>query len=95
MRIVAITMKEAESFLSKHERHYKSPVEPICAIAVGDGEGPNDLPEIHGAAILGRKDWRTAELAHIYADGSSQAYSLLYGGAWRTLKALGYEQTVL
>ena len=94
MRIVAITLKEAESFLSKHERHYKSPVEPICAIAVGDGEGPNDLPEIHGAAILGRNG-EEAELAHIYCDGTSQGYSLLYGACWRALKALGYKKAIL
>lgn len=82
-------MKEAEAFLAKHERHYKAPVEPICAIGVADEEG------LHGAAILGRRDEKTAELAHIYADGSSQAYTMLYGQAWRALKALGYEQTIL
>lgn len=86
---MAVSLKQAEDFLSKHERHYKAPVEPICAIGVGDAEG------LHGAVILGRLDEKTAELAHIYCDGASQAYSLLYGGAWRALKALGYQQTVL
>ena len=80
-------MKEAEKFLKDHERHYKAPVEPICAIGVGD-------EKLHGAAILGRND-DDAELAHIYCDGSSQAYSLLYGACWRALKALGYKKTVL
>ena len=96
MRIVPLTLKQAEEFLAKHERHYKAPVEPICALGVGDDEG------IHGAAILGRRTLDgapmvsdDAELAHIYCDGASQAYSLLYGGAWRTLKALGYVKAVL
>lgn len=89
MRICALSLKEAEEFLAKHERHYKVPVEPICAIGVRDDDS------VHGAAILGRCDQNTAELAHIYADGSSQAYSLLYGSAWRALKALGYEKTWL
>ncbi len=89
METKAISVKEAEEFLASHQRHYKAPVEPICAIGVADSEG------LHGAAILGRRNDKTAELAHIYADGSSHAYSLLYGSAWRVLKALGYEQTIL
>ena len=88
MRIVPLTVSEAEAFLKDHERHYKAPVEPVCAIGVSDESG------IHGAAILG-KNGEDAELAHIYCDGASQAYSLLYGACWRALKALGYVKAVL
>ena len=91
MRIVDISLKTAEEYLSKHERHYKAPVEAICAIAVVDEEKGN----FHGAAILGRREPGVGELAHIYVDGASQGYSLLYGACWRALKALGYEKTVL
>ena len=66
METVPLSVKEAEAFLAKHERHYKAPVEAICAIGVQDSEG------LHGAAILGRRDAETAELAHIYVDGVSQ-----------------------
>ncbi|HEU4344803.1 MAG TPA: XF1762 family protein [Candidatus Binatia bacterium] len=89
MRVVDISLKDAEAFLAKHERHYKSPAEPICAIAVADSGG------IHGAAILGRRSESVGELAHIYVDGASMGYSLLYGACWRALKALGYEKAVL
>lgn len=89
MRIVDLSVAEAELFLKQHERHYKAPVEAICAIGVRDESG------LHGAAILGRREPGIAELAHIYADGASHAYTLLYGSAWRTLKALGYEKAVL
>lgn len=82
-------MKEAEEFLSKHERHYKAPVEAICAIGVEDESG------LHGAAILGRKSKEEGELSHIYVDGISQGYSLLYGACWRAFKALGYEKAWL
>jgi len=103
MKIVPLTLKEAEEFLAKHDRHYKAPAEPICAVGVGEmqevpiGQGGSSGFKLmlHGAAILGRNSAEEAELAHIYADGSSQAYSLLYGGAWRALKALGYRTTVL
>ena len=89
MRVVDLQVKVAEEFLENHQRHYKAPVEPICAIGVADGEG------LHGAAILGRKEAGVAELAHIYVDGSFQGYSLLYGACWRALKALGYDRAVL
>ena len=88
MQVIPLSVQQAQEFLSKHERHYKAPVEPICAIGVGDDEGT------HGAAILGRSG-DDAELAHIYCDGASQAYSLLYGACWRALKALGYKRAVL
>lgn len=87
MRIVPLSLKEAEEFLQKHERHYTMPAEPICAIGV-KGE------VLHGAAILGRLN-EDGALGHIYVDGASQGYTLLYGACWRALKALGYEKTYL
>ena len=85
METIALSVKEAEEFLKAHERHYKAPVEAICAIGVADES------VVHGAAILGRREDGDAELAHIYVDGTSQGYSLLYGACWRALKALGYK----
>lgn len=89
LQVAPLSMKDAQEFLEKHERHYKSPVEPICAIGVSDGD------KLHGAAILGRRTDGDAELAHIYVDGVSQGYSLLYGACWRALKALGYRKAAL
>ena len=94
MRIVPLTVKEAEEFLAKHERHYKAPAEPVCAIGVGCYTHEKGK-ELNGAAILGRNEKGEGELAHIYVDGTSQGYSLLYGACWRALKALGYEKAVL
>lgn len=89
MRIIAISVKDAEAFLARFDRHYKTPAEPICAVGVGDDTG------LHGAAIMGRNDAGEGELAHIYADGASQCYTLLYGAVFRTMKALGYRVMVL
>ena len=89
METIALSVKEAEEFLKAHERHYKAPVEAICAI------GAADESVVHGAAILGRREDGDAELAHIYVDGTSQGYSLLYGACWRALKALGYKRAWL
>lgn len=100
MKIVALSVKDAEAFLAKHDRHYKVPVEPICAIGVGEERMEGGIPvkemvDLHGAAILGRRSNGDGELAHIYVDGTSQGYSLLYGACWRALKALGYERAWL
>jgi hypothetical protein len=96
MKIVPLTIAEAEEFLKKHDRHYKVPVEKLCAVGVGIGEtGTGAGYVLHGAAILGRRTDGDGELAHIYVDGTSQGYSLLYGACWRVLKALGYEKAAL
>lgn len=93
MNIISISIKDASSYLLKFDRHYKTSAEPVCAIGVGTVEG--NVVAIHGAAILGRNAEGDGELVHIYVDGTSQGYSLLYGACWRALKALGYKRAVL
>lgn len=94
LQIYPLSVSAAEEFLKKHERHYKVPVETIAAIGVGE-DNPSVGFMLHGAAILGRRADGDAELAHIYVDGVSQGYTLLYGACWRALKALGYTKTAL
>ena len=89
MRVIPLSIKDAEAFLAKHERHYKAPSVALCAIGVEDDSG------LHGAAILGMRSKEEGELAHIYVDGTSQGYTTLYGACWRALKALGFEKTIL
>ena len=88
-KTIAISLKDAESFLKDHGRHYTAPAEPICAIGLADGS------VLHGAAILGRNAQGFGELAHIYVDGTWQGYSLLYGACWRAFHALGYAHIAL
>ena len=102
METVALSVKDAEAFLAKFDRHYKAPVEAICAIGVGeydagteDAQNEIEILKLHGAVILGRNLDGDAELCHVYCDGTSQGYSLLYGAAWRALKALGYKRAIL
>lgn len=89
MEIMPVSVAAAEEFLAKFDRHYKAPVEPIGAVGVGENG------TLHGAAVLGRNAEGDGELAHIYVDGTSQGYSLLYGACWRVFKALGYKRAVL
>jgi hypothetical protein len=87
MTLFPMTVQEASQFLSSHERHYKTKAYPVFAIGLKD-------KETRGAVIVGRKG-SEAVLAHIYCDGVSQGYTLLYGAAWRAAKALGYSRMVL
>lgn len=53
------------------------------AISVKDNDG-----EIHGVILMGMG--KECYLVHMYTDGTALAGSILYGGAWRAAKALGY-----
>ena len=89
MENISISLKDAESFLKDHGRHYVFPVEPLVAIGLTD-EGV-----LHGVAVIGRLDSDSAQIAHIYVDGSFQGYSLLYGCCVRAIMALGYKRLIL
>lgn len=89
IEIVPMTLEDAEAFLAKHQRHYVAPAKKLCAIGVKGEDG------LHGAAVLGMREDGDAELAHIYVDGVSQGYTMLYGACWRALKALGFKKTAL
>ena len=89
MENISLSLKDAESFLKDHERHYIFPVEPFCAIGLHDETG------LHGVAIIGALDSESAQIAHIYVDGSYQGYSILYGCCVRALMALGYKRLIL
>ncbi len=82
---ITLTIAEAEAFLADHGRHYTAPAEKIAAIGLSE----NGI--LHGAAILGRTEEGHGIVAHIYADGTWHAYSLLYGACYRAFAALGYE----
>lgn len=58
------------------------------AISVRDEQG------IHGVIAL-LADGEKFALAHLYTDANAQVGSLLYGGAWRVAKALGYKEITI
>ena len=89
MENISLSLKDAESFLKDHGRHYVFPVEPLFAIGLADDEGT------HGVAVIGSVDSESAQIAHIYVDGSFHGYSLLYGCCVRAVMALGYKRLIL
>ena len=89
MENVSLSLKDAELFLKEHGRHYSFPVEPFAAIGLTDETG------LHGVATIGQLDSESAQISHIYVDGSFQGYSILYGCCVRAVMALGYKRLIL
>jgi hypothetical protein len=107
LRIVPISLKDANAYVARHHRHHK-PV-PGCKFAIGcrvlgvdEGVGADPVLDVDfsGVCIVGRPvsrhldDGRTLELTRMCTDGTRNACSMLYGAAWRAAKALGYEKLI-
>ncbi len=92
--LTPITLREANAFVEAHHRHHGPARGCIVCVAVSDGCG------ICGVAIVGRPvsrmldDGWTAEVVRCCTDGTRNAASMLYGAAWRTVRALGYRKLV-
>lgn len=89
-----ITFAEANEFIRRHHRHHLPPVGWKFGVAVNDGE------RVVGVVTIGRPvsraldDGWTLEVTRCCTDGTKHAASMLYGAAWRAVKALGYRRLV-
>lgn len=94
LHLTPITLREANAFVQLHHRHHKPVRGCIITLAVSDDAG------VRGVAIVGRpvarrlQDSWTAEVNRVATDGARNACSMLYGAAWRAVKALGYKRLV-
>lgn len=94
LQIVPITQREAFAFIERCHRHHRPPRGSVVQLAVAKGE------TIVGVAVVGRpvscmlQDGFTLEVNRVATDGSRNACSMLYGAAWRAVKALGYRRLV-
>ena len=75
-----ISIEKARAYFAEHSA-YRG--EFNIAIAAADEKG------LHGVIAL-VADGDKFSLGHVSTDGNAQVGSLLYGGAWRTAKAMGY-----
>lgn len=93
MMLTPITLREANAFVSQHHRHHKGARGCIACVAVSDAR-------VRGVAIIGRPvsrmldDGWTAEVTRCCTDGARNAPSMLYGAAWRAVRALGYRRLI-
>lgn len=92
MRIVPLTLKQANEVVASLHRHHKPVVGHRFSIgAEKDGK-------LVGAAIIGRPvahktdQYAVAEVTRLVTDGTKNAPSALYGAAARAAKAMGFDR---
>lgn len=91
MRVVPVTLREANAFIEKHHRHHGATRGCKFSIAVVDEAGT-----IHGVAVAGRPvarwldDGMSLEVTRACTDGEPNACSMLYGACRRAAFAMGY-----
>ena len=90
-----IDFDEACTFIAEHHSHHLPPQGWKFGIAVNDGE------KVVGVITIGRpvarnlQDGYTLEVTRCCVDGSTKnAASMLYGAAWRAVKAMGYKRLI-
>lgn len=94
LELCPLTLREARAFVARHHRHHPAP--RGCIVVLGAARAG----EIVGVCIVGRpvarelQDGYTAEVTRLCTDGTRNACSLLYGAAWRSVRALGYRRLV-
>ena len=91
MRLVPITLKDANTFVGKCHRHHKPDRGHKFSIGLQNGE-------LCGVVIVGRPKGRgadngfTAEVTRLCTDGTKNACSMLYAAAARACRAMGYDK---
>lgn len=94
LRIVPISLKAANQFVSLHHRHHRPVRGHKYAVACAVELDPV------GVAIVGRPvarhldDGLTLEVTRVATDGTPNACSALYGAAWRVARELGYSRII-
>ena len=93
MKIVPLTLKEANDFITRYHRHHKPVVAHRFSLGARVMGG-----SLVGVAVVGRPvsrelDFtRVAELTRLATDGTPNACSFLYAAAWRVAKEMGFER---
>ena len=96
MKVIPLTLRQANAFVAEHHRHSK----PVVGARFSIGAEHNG--ELVGVAIIGRPvsrridHTRIAELTRncVSADAPRNTCSFLYGRAWRIWQQMGGEQMI-
>lgn len=95
LRIVPVTIKQANEFVRKMHRHNNALPGAKYSIGVEDGAG-----KLRGVAILGNpsspalQDGVLIEIRRVCTDGARNACSMLYGAARRGARAFGHRPVI-
>ncbi len=94
MRLVPISLKDANAFVNEHHRHHKAVIGHKFSI------GCEQDGRLVGVAIMGRPvsryldDGLTLEVNRLCTTGEKNACSMLYAAAARAARAMGYRKIV-
>ena len=94
MKVIPITLREANTFVDEHHRHHKATQGCKFALGLLNGE------TLCGVAICGRPVSRyldnglTLEITRLCTDGTPNACSKLYSSCVKVARAMGYEKVV-
>ena len=92
MKVVPLTLKQANAFIEEHHRHHKPVHGHRFSIGAADDDG-----QLVAVCCVGRPvsrgcaPYHVAEVTRLASDGSQNACSFLYAAAARTAKAMGFE----
>lgn len=92
MRVIPLTLKQANELIVRWHRHHKPVVGHRFSLGLLDGD------ELKGAAIVGRPvsreipQYEVAEVTRLVTDGTKNACSLLYGACARVAKEMGFRK---
>jgi len=90
MKLIPLTLKQANELVAELHRHHKPVVGHRFSIGLVDDDGI-----LRGAVIIGRPvarnidQYTTAEVTRLVTDGTKNACSMLYAAAWRAWRAMG------
>lgn len=97
-RIVPITLKEANAFVTAHHRHHDSVTG--CRFALGLCKTAKGADQLIGVAICGRPvsrmldDGFTLEINRLCVTEDGNCCSMLYGACSRIAKEMGYRKVI-
>ncbi len=94
MKIIPITLKMANAYVTQYHRHHKPCTG--CKFCIGIEESG----QLVGVAICGRPvsrhldNGKTLEINRLCTDGTKNACSKLYGACVRIARDMGYEKVI-
>lgn len=98
LRIVPLTLKQANELISKLHRHHKPVVGHRFSIGLVQNVAGNVSDSLVGAAIIGRpvaraiEQYSVAEVTRLVTDGTPNACSKLYSAAARICREMGFKK---
>ena len=94
LKVIPISLKDANAFVAEHHRHHK----PVVGHKFSIGCALNG--QLVGVAIVGRPvsrhldDGLTLEVNRLCTTGEKNVCSMLYSAAARATKAMGYQKII-